>query len=138
MAYEGKSFKGREGKKPESEKEKKIVVETPKPVVYDKLKDIDAKKLSSSYRRAPTPEEKHFRKSFNRRFAEVIGLGSLIQVSDDEFGVYRGFAKGRSSIDSKTIYVDYSPIKTNVQTAFYFPGEVSIDGIDYEINYRKK
>ncbi|MEK6873608.1 MAG: hypothetical protein AABW91_02090 [Nanoarchaeota archaeon] len=136
MAYEGNLSRGREGKKPE--KEKKVVVETSKPIVYVKPKDIDTKKLSSFYRRAPTPEEKHLRKSFNRKFAEVTGLGSLIQISDDEFGIYRGFSRGRLPIDSKTIYVDYSPVKIDIQTAFCFPGEVSIDGINYEISYRRR
>ncbi len=116
---------------------KEIIAEVPSAVVYEKPLDKKLPPSTSAYSRAPTPKEKHFRKTFNREFRDTIDLGDIIQISDDEFGKYQGFARGRTPGDSNVIYINYIPAKVDLQTAPYFPESTNIDGKDYVIKYRK-
>ena len=106
-------------------------------VIIDKPKAKVEPFSSSIYSRAPTAKEKHFRKTFNREFRDLIDFGDVFQISDDEFGRYEGFARGRTPGDLNVIYINYSSINKDYQTAASFPESTNIDGKDYVIKYRK-
>lgn len=93
-----------------------------------------------STRQAPNPLTKRNRKKFNRLFRDKVKIGGLIELPDEDFGIYEGHMQGRGRFDKKVYFVQYSRINNfdldgSQNYVYRFPEKITFkDGV-YNIGY---